>query len=271
MLQLPATLHWYIGLAGLSTFFIYNFHYYQKISGGKEDNRLQWGLQHRRFQLYCIAGSLLLITAGIIIHYKQVFFYNGRFNYSSLTGFVLIAVLSLAYSHPVAQRKKKPLRQIGWLKMAILSFVWSFATTVLPVLMLPPDMEARDVSLLLSLFTHRFFFIASLAILFNVYDYREDKEENIKTIAVIAGPATTLRYGKWILLVLNIVAALWLVMLLPDTNWAIEVALAIPIMVLWWLYHSFRQGNTEADFYLRHDGLMLVKALLLIFAIRFLH
>lgn len=271
VLGLPGTLNWYIWLAGLSTFFIYNLHYYKKISGGKEHNRLQWGLRHRRFQLYSIIGSLLLMLGGIITHHTQIFFYNGRLHYSSLTGFFIIAILSLAYSHPFTQRKKKTLRQIGWLKMVTLSFVWSFATSILPVLMLPPDVQATDTVLLLSLFSHRFFFIASLAILFNVYDYREDKEENIRTIAVIAGPAKTLHYCKWVMLLLNTVAALWLIMQMADIHWPVNIALAIPIMVLWWLYHFFRQGNTEADFYLRHDGLMLVKALLLIFATRIIY
>ncbi len=267
LLQLPASLNWYILLTFLATIFIYNLHYYQKITADRETDRLQWGLQHRKLQYWLTLLSLLFVLGGIAVHYKNIFLESGQFNLRNLVWFILMPVIAIAYSHPVMPWKRTTLRQIGWLKMASLSFVWSFATTILPVLMQPESGNSTNYLPVFCLFVHRFLFIGALSVLFNIRDYEEDKAANIKTIAVLSGPQRTLLYGKWISTALYVISAIWVVRLFSLDNLVLYIALALPAAFLFLLYQFFKPSQEEASFVILNDGLMLLKALLLIFAV----
>jgi 4-hydroxybenzoate polyprenyltransferase len=150
--------------------------------------------------------------------------------------------------------------------MVSLSFIWSFTTVVLPVLMWPDENYTGTIQLPV-LFIQRFVFIAALSILFNVNDYEEDKKDGIKTIAVMAGPAKTLQYGKWILTIINISASILLVHYFQLTHPLYYTAILLPVVLLFFLYHFFKPATDEAAFAIRYDGLMILKAMLLIFAV----
>jgi 4-hydroxybenzoate polyprenyltransferase len=150
--------------------------------------------------------------------------------------------------------------------MVSLSFIWSFTTVVLPVLMWPGEDVTGTIQLSV-LFFHRAFFIAALSVLFNINDYDEDKKDGIRTIAVIAGPSKTLKYGKWIMIIVNISASLLLIHFFRLYQLFYYAAIFIPVVLLFFLYLFFKPGTDEASFAARYDGLMIVKALLLIFAV----
>ena len=152
--------------------------------------------------------------------------------------------------------------------MASLSFIWSFTTVVLPVLMHPSSTSlSADNIYVIILFIHRFLFIATLSLLFNINDYEEDKKDDIKTIAVLIGPLKSLRYGKWLMTVLNVATAFLLLYYFKLFKPVYIVALSLPVVLLFLLYQRFSALKDEAIFAIRYDGLMIVKALLLIFAL----
>ena len=271
LLHLPSSLNWYLLLIFLCTIFVYCLHYFVKLRKNKTDDRLQWCRQNKKLLLWLIILSFIFIVGDVIYHFHSIFGPPGHFNYSNLTWFIVIPVLALGYSYPLIPRNKKSLRQIGWLKMASLSFTWSFTTVALPVLMLPDkgDLYTRNYFVPV-LFIYRFVFIAALSFLFNIRDREEDSRDGIKTLAVILGQGRSLSYGKWIMSILNIVFTylfLWCFELQDTVHY---VATFTPVVLLFFLYHKFSPMNNEAAFALRNDGLMLVKALLLIFALSFL-
>jgi 4-hydroxybenzoate polyprenyltransferase len=268
LLQAPVWLYWYLPLIFFSVLFIYNLHYYQKIKPGDGSDRYKWVFKYRHFSLGLMINCLLFITGGVALKFKDVFTENGKLRYLYIFLFAGILLVSLAYSHPIIPFTKKTLRQAGWLKLLLLGFVWAFATTILPVMMLYKLELTKDNTQLVALFVHRFIFIASIAVLFNIRDYAEDKKDNIKTIAVVAGPQQTLLYGKWITLVLNTVAGICLAGSFSFKQPAIIFSLVLPALLIFALYHFFKPGQDEAVFVWRHDGLMLLKALLLIFALK---
>ena len=230
---------------------------------------MDWCRKNRKFLLVIILLSFMLIIGGVVYHYKSIFETGNHFNYRNLAWFILIPVLALGYSYPLNPWNKKSLRQIGWLKMVSLSFIWSFTTVVLPLLMLPEEATAfTDNIYVVIVFIHRFFFIAALSFLFNINDYKEDKLDEIKTIAVLIGPAKSLLYGKWLMTVLNIVAVFLLLYYFEINSPVFYAALIIPVILLFILYHRFSPMKNEAIFAIRNDGLMIVKALLLIFALQ---
>ena len=268
LLHLSSSLNWYLFLIFLCTVFVYSLHYFVKSNKNKTGSRLEWCRKNPQILPIIIAVSFLLIVGTVIYHYPSIFKKNGQFNYHNLAWFIIIPLLTLGYSYPLNPWNKKSLRQIGWLKMASLSFIWSFTTVVLPVLMFPSAeyTSAGNIHVIL-LFIHRFLFIAALSLLFNINDYEEDKKDDIKTIAVLIGPVKSLRYGKWLMIILNILSALLLLYYFELLNPVYIAALLLPVLLLFLLFHRFSALKDEAIFVIRYDGLMIVKALLLIFAV----
>lgn len=268
LLQLPHSINWYLLLLFLCTLFVYCLHYYAKSNKAQNDSRLHWCRKNKTLLLAFIIGSAVLIAGGVLFHFNSIFLKDGKINYSNLTWFIIIPLIALGYSHPLTPWNKKGLRQVGWLKMASLSFIWSFTTTILPVLMLlPGHWDTISNQQLLILFLHRFFFIAPLSVLFNINDYEEDKADGVKTIAVLLGPERTLQQGKWLMLIINSTTSLLLLTLFDLHHPAFYAATLIPVLLLFLLFHRFTSAGEEAFFVVRNDGLMIVKALLLIFAL----
>lgn len=271
LLHLPTSLNWYLLLVFLCTVFVYNLHYFVNLRKSNMDERSQWCRANKKLLLVLIILSLVFIVGGVLYHFNSIFGSGKNFHYHNVAWFIIIPLLALAYSYPVIPWKKKSLRQIGWLKMASLSFIWSFTTVALPVLMLPDkgDLFTRTVFVPIA-FLHRFVFIATLSLLFNVRDYNEDKEAGIKTLAVIMGQRASLLFGKWVMTPLNILFTLlllWTFELQDNTDY---IAGFIPIALLF-LLHQFFSSKKNAAFVILNDGLMLVQALLLIFALKFSH
>lgn len=230
---------------------------------------MDWCRKNRNLLLFIILLSSLLIAGGVVYHYQSIFGKPGAFNYRNLIWFILIPLVALGYSYPLNPWNKKSLRQTGWLKMTSLSFIWSFTTLILPVLMFQTSViEQFNQTQLLIFFVHRFFFIAALSFLFNINDHDEDKEDGIKTIAVLIGPAKSLLYGKWLMTFLNLVTSFFLLYCFELNSPVYYAALFIPVILLFILYQRFSPMKDEAVFAIRYDGLMIVKALLLIFALR---
>lgn len=268
LLDLPISINWYLLLIFLCTIFIYSLHYYVKSFTSKNDTRLQWCRVNRPLLRLIVFTSPLLCIGIAIIHYRPLFLGNGQLNYSNLAWLILISSLTLAYSYPIIPGLKKSLRRVGWAKMASLSFIWSFATVIVPVLLSSTDqtklINRIDVA---ALFTHRFLFIASLGFLFNILDYYEDKEDGITTAAVWLGPAKSLSTGKWLTVIAGLISSGWLIHQFNLYRPEFYAALAFPVMLLFLSFRNPYKSNDEAVIVLRYDGLMIVKALLLIFAV----
>lgn len=266
LLQLPLSLNWYLLLMFLCTLFVYSLHYFVKSNKPKNDSRLAWCRKNKKLLSAIIFLSFILIAGGVAWHYRSIFLIGEKFNYRNLAWFIIIPLLSLGYSYPLNPWNKKSLRQNGWLKMISLSFIWSFTTVVLPVLMWPGENVTGTIQLPV-LFFHRAFFIAALSVLFNIHDHEEDKKDGIKTLAVLLGPHKSLQYGKWVMLLMNIVMVFLLIYFFTLNQPVFFAVLLIPVVLLFLLYQYFSPRQDEVIFAIRNDGLMIVKALLLIFAI----
>lgn len=267
LLRLPATLNWYLLLIFGATLFIYNLHYYAKLSGSKDDSRLHWCRQHKKLMLGFVLGSFLFILGGVFWHRDAIFGIPGHWHTRNLIIFLIIPLLAIGYTFPIFP-KKKSLRQIGWLKMISLSFIWTFSTLLLPLLL-------DDSGSLIyfswwkagTLFIQRFIFIAALSLLFNINDHEEDLRDGIRTFAVALGPEQSLRRGKWLMTLLNTVSLSWVLFEFRLLQPAPIAASALFLTILFRAFDRFRPDPLESRFVIRYDGLMLIQALLLIFAI----
>ena len=268
LLDIPVSNSWFLLLVFLCTVFIYSLHYFIKSKSTKTDSRLNWCRQNRNLLLIILLASLLLSIGGVIYHYQAIFLKDGKFNYRNLAWFSLIPLMALAYSYPIIPWKSKSIRQVGWLKMASLAFIWSFTTVILPVLMIDDQEKSTyPVAQIIALFINRFFFIAALGFLFNINDYEEDRDDKIKTMAVLLGPSKSLYWGKWLSAGINILTGLSLIYFFGLHQAPLYAAILVPPLLLFFSFHNFKFSTEEAPFVLRYDGLMIIKALLLIFAV----
>ena len=268
LLHIKESMNWLLTLIFLCTLFVYNLHYYKKAKKDKSDDRINWCRQHIRFVKALLVLSFIFIIGGLVFHFESIFSYHDGFNVKNLIIILVIPILALGYSTPIFPGTRKSLREVGWLKAILLSFTWSFTTVILPAMMQPDKSDFYTQHLHLPiLFANRFIFIAALCFLFNINDIAEDRKDGIKTLAAILGEKKSLKTGAWLMLIINLILALILLSGLELNHWSFYIASFIPVILLLLLFLRFKPSENIADFVLKHDGLMMIKSLLLILAI----
>lgn len=268
LLHLPASMNWYLLLIFLCTLFVYNLHYYIKTKKPKTDDRLIWCRENIELVKLLLILSFIFIIGGLIFHFEAIFIYHQGFNVKNLLIILIIPILTFGYSLPILPGKRKSLREIGWLKLILLSFTWTVTTVVLPVMMLPEksDFYTQHFHLPI-LFANRFVFVAAICFLFNINDLLEDSKDEINTLASIWGQKKSLQFGTWSMFLINIVLACILIVGFELKHWLLYSFIFIPVFLLLYLFVNFKKSNSRAHFVLKHDGLMMLKSLLLIFAL----
>jgi len=256
VLQFSPIPHWFASLVFCCTMNIYTFHYYLKRLKEENDERLNWYRKYKYIiQLLLVAGFIAIVV--LVIRHSPILFSK-----KNIVWTIAIPLLSLAYSFPFLPGNKA-LRHIGWLKLPVLSIVWSFCAVWLPVFYSGNSYKSSQVFVL---FFDSLVFIMALCILFNVRDYAEDKQDNVITPAVALGPSVILNKGKWLVAGLNVLTAIFLIRAFHFSNPIQIAAVLLPVGLVFILFQYFRFDRSEMQFVFLHDGLMPIKALLLIFA-----
>ena len=265
--NLPYWLHWLSGFVFGGTLLVYTLHYMLKKELPVADERQLWRKKHKSFFKFFLIFSILCITWFAIQLYHHFPPDKQGVIYSIIFAFGAIGILSLIYSHPFSKSNGRSLRKYGKLKLLYLSVIWTATTGLIPFLFLPEENIVPKITLQITAFLlHRLLFIASIAFLFNIYDYGEDKEAGINTFAVSWGKDKSLNIGKWLFLFLNLSASVFFILSFEITSALYILAVFIPCAAVYLLYKRFDSAETESSFVLRHDGLMIIKVLLLIFA-----
>jgi 4-hydroxybenzoate polyprenyltransferase len=269
ILQLPSTAYWYLPAIFCSTLFIYTLHYYQKSFTDKADNRLDWVRKNKTFCQFILIASFALLLFLLFFNFNLIFNGTELHKVRVLVLIFFTIVLSLGYSSKLFFSKKKSLRQIGWLKLPLLSFVWSFSTVALPALFAGSETNFYTNHFHMPvLFLQRFTFMMALCGLFNINDCEEDKKDGIETFAVTYGKTFSLKTGKWFFGLLNLATGLLLLKSFEWTHWLLYAAVLLPALLIFISYHTLQENTRKEIFTLKYDGLMLIKAGLLIFALR---
>jgi 4-hydroxybenzoate polyprenyltransferase len=259
--------YWFIGIIFCSTLLVYNLHYLLKSKSEKADSRLNWMRNNNAMVIAISICSLLTLIALVILHYRYFFIKENTLSSIKLLLFVAIPFFALAYSHPILPGRRNRVRTWGWFKPVYLSLFWSAITSILPLYFLLPEIVFNQTSAVSILILQRFAFMLGLCILFNIKDLEEDEKDGLKTLAVVYGKQSILYYGKWMLLFFNSICTWLLVWQLGYTNIMIVTAFFIPVLLVWLLFHYFHRSTNTAAFVLINDGMMVIKAVLLIFAL----
>ncbi|MCX6148649.1 MAG: UbiA family prenyltransferase [Candidatus Kapabacteria bacterium] len=101
--------------------------------------------------------------------------------------FILIplSIVTLFYSFPFLKYNSNlifKLREIPYLKIFIISLIWSIVTVVIPVIRAETHIEASKIMLIM---IERFLFIFAITIPFDIRDIETDKKAGMRTIPIL--------------------------------------------------------------------------------------
>ena len=177
-----------------------------------------------------------------------------------LLAFILLGFLTLFYSGLGFGNKKHhyKLREIPYLKIFLITSIWSVSTILLPVIQAGNEIFTTNVILL---FAERFLFIFAIAIQFDIRDMQADRHAGLKTIPLLIG-----QHKAAILSFLTLAASLFFsVFHYPNQNdwfilWALCISTAITYLFL--KLHFFRKRIRY--YYQVLDGALLLQGILVL-------
>lgn len=222
----------------------YNFHWYLTPSTYSSSQRLQWGERHKTLQL------VLCGTGGLGSLY---YFWLLRIHWFALSG---AAFLTFLYSAP-----KLPHRFFQWLskiavgKTLFLTFVWTYVTAVLPIVLANEPFRLPMLLFIL----HRFFLIYAICILFDYRDREHDKLEGIRSLVLYLNEAqlSLLFYASVFITIITAVA------LLPfGIPWIYVCFLCVPPLLTAAMKNYAQRNASDYLYYFVLDGLMMLAGLL---------
>jgi 4-hydroxybenzoate polyprenyltransferase len=170
---------------------------------------------------------------------------------------IISGVLSLAYVLPFVKGKR--LRDVPYLKIILISIVWSLVCVMLPV-----SIVGRGWGLPESLmFLEKAFYIFALTIPFDIRDMKWDGETSVKTIPLSIGVEKTKRCASFAIVVsFSIVCVLSYFSVYTLNQY---IVLSISLILSEYLIHKTRLEHSNLFFYGLIDGQLIFQSLLIWF------
>jgi len=155
-----------------STLLVYNTHYVVKRSSAAVSDRVSWS-QHN------IHWHYIFFTIGFVSCIGSLFFLS----WEILEACVVLGLLSFAYSLPLLPfARRKRIKDFGWIKITVLTGVWTIVTSVLPILYWHQSIADYPYEVLM-----RFVFMFTLCVAFDIRDMQTDLEADIYTLPNLIG------------------------------------------------------------------------------------
>ena len=174
--------HPYLFIIFFATLFEYNLHRFITVITNKEalnSDKHKWVREN-------LNGFYLLVFASLVGFISIAFLAKKEV----LITLAPIAFLTLFYSIPVLGNKKSifRLREIPYLKIFLIAFVWASSTILLPIIQLNNTFNRVQV---ITMLMERFFFVFAITIPFDIRDMEADKQAGLKTIPILFNEDTS--------------------------------------------------------------------------------
>ena len=252
--QLGMQPHWqpYLFLIFLATIFEYNRHRIFDVIIGTEDLnsvKYQWIRNNlRKIYFFSIVWFIAFIIT-IVFTKTEV-----------LLALVPLGIVTVFYSVPSGENKKYlfRLREIPYLKIFLIAFVWSASTIFLPVIQAEGEIYSAQVILL---FAERFFFIFAITIPFDIRDMQADRKAGIKTIPLLVNQKKALALSY---LSLSVCLIISIIHYRIPNNWFIIEALCISLITTYLLLRLNFFKNWSRYYYQILDGTLLLQGMLVL-------
>jgi 4-hydroxybenzoate polyprenyltransferase len=247
-----------------STWFVYQISRWIYFKAGtytnKEELVAKWFEKYPRFNQITIYGSgILAVVFLFFLQWKTILllFFTG--------------IISLLYPLPLFRFLgiKTRLRDFPFVKIFLISVVWSLSSVLLPALENNINVfERRDVFVLL---LTQFLFILFITLPFDINDVDVDKSSNVKTIPSVFGIKTS----KIICLGIGLLYACMLLFVFMLENWRSinDIYLTEATIYLLWLLlillqlFTFLKSDKVAKWWIKilYDGSMIVYFIIVLF------
>jgi 4-hydroxybenzoate polyprenyltransferase len=243
-----------LGLLFCSTLALYNFSILLSKPEKPEISRFQrvrWIFSHYRLMI-----TLTIISSIAIIPLS--FFLNT----SSNILLIGLGLISIAYNLPIfsIDDTRFSLRNIPGVKLFIIAMVWAASCVLLPIFEIAGNNYSTiTLNETILLFLKRLFFIAAIAVPFDIRDIFQDKSNRLKTIPVIFGEKNSL-------LICQVLLASYLLLLFNFTK-KIDgnfFALSLTILLSGWLIFKSKWKKNEYYYFLLLDGTMILQLIMLL-------
>lgn len=262
----------YYLLLFFATMAYYTYAYINVTVSSKNNNpRTQWYQRKLTFAKSNLVLSTL-ISIALIFH----LIWQNIEALSSLPLFywlvVVIVTLAVILYYGLLPRSFMPLniRNSGLLKAFIIGFVWASCVNLFPIIMLKIQYPANavDFFLVLWLFVKTFMFCTVNAIMFDIKDYAEDANKQLKTFVVRFGLRNTIFQ---ILIPLLIVGVLSMVIFGYYRHFTLIPLIIniLPFALSLLVAYSMHKRHRILYYLIVIDGLLLVKAICGIVAMQF--
>ena len=245
-------LSWLSGAAFFGTLTIYLLsreNSLRRVEKPESTKRLAWMRTSRSWVLILV----LIGAIGFLISYSQLSFYLQA-------AYIPVGLLALAYALPVIPTSDgvKRLRDIGWLKIILISGVWAYVTLLLPLWEFIEGIMTWEIWYM---FIARFVFIFAITIPFDIKDMQLDARNKTFTFPILFGEKTSTRIAAFALGILVFAELIFSrnEMLYPSS---IGLGLAISYLVALWLVSKGVNERGELYYYLVLDGLIVLMPLM---------
>ena len=240
-----------------ATYFIYNFQRLVRMNQKEIDEanigfRMQWVYKNKQPIIFTIViAAIILVVSLFYLNIKTIVVL-------AIMGFfsVVYVVRFIPYNN-----KWLALRDIPFLKIFVIAFVWTLVTGLLPLI----SKDVNQINLLHILFlSKQFLFVVAITIPFDIRDMKYDVEKGIKTFPLVVGVKITLLLGM--LLLLGFVAISSYEFLVFQTItlglWIAEIIAILLVMVLL-LFSKKQQPELFYSFIIEGTSLLLAITVLL--------
>lgn len=229
-----------------STLFVYNAHYLFKKSDEALSDRYAWSLHYKKWHyLFLISGALM---SGLSL----LFLSRSIFRACALLG-----VLSFAYSLPLLPfRNKRRIKDFGWIKIMVLTNVWTIVTSVLPILYWERHVLEFPFEILI-----RFVFMFTLCIAFDIRDMQTDMEAGIATLPNLIGLKSSYRLMH---ITLFFFVGLSIIQYARYPSYVRLSGELVTAIITWQVISYTRKHPSDRAYLGLVDGMMLVYGLLVL-------
>ena len=224
----------------------YSFHWYLTSSSELPSLRIEWVQYNRNVHLiFFIAG---LIGSAVFFLYLLEYW----------PWLLLSAIMTFLYSAPKIPNKHfRALRKIALGKTIFLALVWTYVTTVLPVIVSDSEWHTDFYFFAAS----RFFLIYAICILFDYRDREDDKAKGIRSLITYLNER-----GIRNLFAISLVLFFVLTACMFFYHYSVLtiLILLLPGIITAALYNYARKKFSDTIYYFVLDGLMALSALIML-------
>ena len=236
----------FLAFVFFATISSYNFHWLFTPASVNPSQRLEWAYTHKHYHLILYFIGLAGAT---------VFFF---FLLAHWFWLLVAAFITFLYSAP-----KVPLKSAGLLKKVaigktiFLAMVWTYVTTLLPMIISGTAWQAEALLFVLS----RFFLVYAICILFDYRDREDDKAEGIRSMITYFNEK-----GINILFTISLSLFVFVTLWLLKYNFYLTdiLIILIPGLILAALFNYSKKNFSDYFYYIVLDGLMMLSGLVML-------